>query len=370
MSLGGRPPATDAFIGAKLANSVINVSSAAGSPPPGAAVSCRVAARRPAMHQSYSTAMVHPRESQSYWRDVVGRNYFPLALAFGRQEGFHGQLTVWSFGELSLSHLASEPLCYRRQRQHLVSRDEESLLVTIPDAQAVSFSQRGHSVNCPPGGFILERSDEPYEFSYARNNALWVVKVPEQALRQRIGTIDRYCACGLEANAGGGALLTGYVRLLAQNLAQAGERERQMLGRQVLDLLALALESNGERLPTSNETAVQAAHLQRCQQYIRQHLKDATLSPQQIAAACGISPRYLHSLFRVTGRTVSQWLREQRLQACHDSLTGAVVVKSIAQIAYEWGFSDQAHFCRVFKEHFGCSPSQLRARASAARQGG
>jgi AraC-like DNA-binding protein len=314
------------------------------------------------MHQSFSTAIVPPAENQSYWREVVGRNYFPLSLDFQRKEGFCGKLTVWTFGDLSLSHLESEALCYRRQRQHLSSQDEGSFLITIPDYQEVSFTQRGRSVQCPPGGFILERSDEPYEFSYVRTNSLWVVKMPDKALRQRIGSPDRYCALGLEANSGGGALFAGFVKLLAQSLAQATERERQFLSRQFLDLLALVLETNDKAVPLSNETAVQAAHLQRGQHYIRTHLRESSLSPQAIAAACGISPRYLHTIFKVTGRTVSQWIREQRLQACHDRLTSAAPFKSIAQIAYEWGFSDHAHFCRVFKTHFGCSPSQLRTQ--------
>lgn len=315
------------------------------------------------MQQSFSTEIVHPAESQAYWCDVVGSNYFPLSLDFRRKDGFRGSLTVWDLGDLSLSRLESEALCYRRQQQHLSGQDEESYLVTIPDLQRVSFTQRGRSVNCPPGGFILERSDEPYEFSYASANALWVVKLPGQILRQRIGSPDRYCAQGLEAHSGGGALFAGFVKLLAQSLTQVSERERQILSRQFLELLALALETNNRALPLSNETAVQSAHLQRCQHYIRSHLKDSTLSPQTIAAACGISSRYLHALFKVTGLTVGQWIREQRLQACHDRLTSGAPFTSIAQIAYEWGFSDQAHFCRIFKDYFGCSPSQLRSQS-------
>lgn len=314
------------------------------------------------MHQSYSTAMVPPSQSQSYWRDIVGASYFPLALDFRRTEGFDGKLTVWSFGELSLSHLESEALCYRRQGQHLNGQEEESFLVTIPGHREVSFAQRGRNVQCPPGGFILERSDEPYEFSYARSNALWVVKVPGGALRQRIGSPDRFCARGLEAGSAGGKLFVGFVKLLAQDLAQASEREQQFLSRQFLDLLALTLESNGDSSSMGCETAVQAAHLQRCQQYIRSHLREATLSPQGIADACGVSTRYLHMLFRGTGRTVNQWVREQRLQACYDRLASVTPYQSIAQLAYEWGFSDQAHFCRVFKERYGCSPSLLRER--------
>lgn len=313
------------------------------------------------MHQSFSTAMIPPAETRAYWNEVIRTSYFPLELAFPCQDGFQGQLTAWHFGELSLSRLESEALCYRRQQQHLVDDGGGHFLITIPEHREVLFTQRGRSVHCAPGGFLLERSDEPYEFSYSRSNALWVVKAPVKAIRQRVGSPDRFCALRFDATSGSGALLVEYTRLLANRLPQLNEQELEVLSRQYLDLLALALE-NDEGVQQSSETAVQAAHVQRIQHYIRAHLGRADLSPQHIASVCGISPRYLHALFRHTGCTVSQWIKEQRLQACYDALIKSSALESIAQIAYSWGFSDQAHFCRVFREYFGCSPSELRAR--------
>ncbi|MNF16375.1 DNA-binding transcriptional activator FeaR [compost metagenome] len=38
----------------------------------------------------------------------------------------------------------------------------------------------------------------------------------------------------------------------------------------------------------------------------------------------------------------------------------------IAEVAYQHGFSSQAHFARVFKAHFGRTPSDVRA-ASVGR---
>lgn len=35
---------------------------------------------------------------------------------------------------------------------------------------------------------------------------------------------------------------------------------------------------------------------------------------------------------------------------------------SLGRIAHATGFSDQAHFSRSFKAHFGVTPSQYRAR--------
>ncbi|MFC6672241.1 helix-turn-helix domain-containing protein [Marinobacterium aestuariivivens] len=37
-----------------------------------------------------------------------------------------------------------------------------------------------------------------------------------------------------------------------------------------------------------------------------------------------------------------------------------------AEIAYRWGFADQAQFCRAFKARFGCTAREARAAARRA----
>jgi AraC-like DNA-binding protein len=35
--------------------------------------------------------------------------------------------------------------------------------------------------------------------------------------------------------------------------------------------------------------------------------------------------------------------------------------RTITEIAFGWGFSDAAHFSRIFRARFGCAPRELRA---------
>jgi len=81
------------------------------------------------------------------------------------------------------------------------------------------------------------------------------------------------------------------------------------------------------------------------------------LTPQMVADACGISLRYLHQIFEGEGITVSTYVRTQRLAMCDAMLRDPQCRKSLSEIAYHWGFGDQAQF-----------QPQLTAAASAARQ--
>lgn len=103
--------------------------------------------------------------------------------------------------------------------------------------------------------------------------------------------------------------------------------------------------------------------LQHVYGYIDDHLGSTDLSPGSIASAHYISTRHLHSLFRQADTTVSTWIRERRLERCRaDLLDPGHALLPIAAIAARWGFADAAHFSRVFKNAYGISPSELRAR--------
>jgi AraC family transcriptional regulator, exoenzyme S synthesis regulatory protein ExsA len=65
----------------------------------------------------------------------------------------------------------------------------------------------------------------------------------------------------------------------------------------------------------------------------------------------------------VFGTAPGHWLLEKRLQAARDLLLKTN--KTILEICMESGFTNNAHFDRVFKKNFGKSPLQYRKKASA-----
>lgn len=58
---------------------------------------------------------------------------------------------------------------------------------------------------------------------------------------------------------------------------------------------------------------------------------------------------------------------ESRGDRCTSQPTPTLNTGNLSEIAYRVGFSDQAHFSRSFKRHFGMTPSEYReARPSAS----
>ena len=310
----------------------------------------------------YATPDMPAAQKAREWSNAVSSIFFPLDVRFDDPARFSGALENWSLGKISLSRFRSHPVHYTRDRRHLKYGSDEDILVTFARHSDTVFSQDGVTLTCGRNQFVIERSHSPYEFVQKDANELWVLKIPLGLLRQRLRSLERYTAYVFDAGAGVGGLLSDTLPLLPNRIARLEDAARESVGTYVLDLLVLAVESDTQVL-ASRAPSVRTAHLARIERFIRQNLANRTLSPETVASHCGISVRYLHDLFAANGTSVSRWIRVLRLGACEQQLREARRLESIAEIAYRWGFGDQAQFSRHFRAHFGCAPSQLRDRA-------
>ncbi|MDO8983467.1 AraC family transcriptional regulator [Cypionkella sp.] len=296
-----------------------------------------------------------------HWHEAIGQAYFPLDLSFRRPEAFDGELSMWQLGEVSLSRLTSDALMYRRLPKHLQIQGPEEFLVTLPAKSELLFAQGGREVRANPGAFFIERSHEPYEFSHAEPADLWVMKLSLAMLGGRVRAPDRFCSLQFDATNGANGLFVDMVHLIPQRYDAMSEEARSMVGRQLADLLAMALQSD-ERVLSSGGSTVRMAHLARIESFVRRHIDNPDLGPDEVAAGCGVSVRYLHELLRDTNQTLGSWIRDQRLAAAREDLGNPRDKRAIGEIAYARGFADQAQFSRAFRQRYGITPKEARAQ--------
>jgi AraC-like DNA-binding protein len=103
----------------------------------------------------------------------------------------------------------------------------------------------------------------------------------------------------------------------------------------------------------------------RVKQYIDQRLADPALGPGEVAAAFGISTRYLHRLFEREHETVAQYIRDRRLERCRLLLLDPQLsAHTILMLAFGCGFGDLSGFNRAFRAKYGMTPRQLRVLSS------
>lgn len=313
----------------------------------------------------FSTSAITPNQQFESWNSVVTDAYFSLTLDVAKKncERFRGSINGEALGNVQITELESDPVTYLRDRFDISRENKDYFLVTIPDISSISFSQNGKHVNCSPGDFILEGSADPYRFQYDNPARMTVIRVPGNELRDRIKNADDLCASRFLGSQASSALFLEYLKSLMKFSSDLPDTAKIKLSEQLIDLLALTLDSSGEALSCA-DSASQEAHLHRIYNYINRNLSSPDLSIQKIASQCGISLRYLHQLFQPTDHTVASWIKERRLKQCYDALADPRrPIRSIAELAYRWGFSDQAHFSRSFKKRFEMPPGQVRTQA-------
>ena len=84
------------------------------------------------------------------------------------------------------------------------------------------------------------------------------------------------------------------------------------------------------------------------------------LSVQELADLCYINYNYAGQLFRQeTGETINNFLMRIRMDKASELLRNTTL--SIADVAAETGYRDYFYFAKIFKKHWGTTPSIYRS---------
>lgn len=91
--------------------------------------------------------------------------------------------------------------------------------------------------------------------------------------------------------------------------------------------------------------------------YIEENYQNANLTNAMLARVCKISEIYFRKLFTAQFQTTpKQFIIDLRIQKAKQLLSeGVLKINAVSELC---GFSNPYHFCRVFKEKTGCTPTE------------
>jgi len=99
---------------------------------------------------------------------------------------------------------------------------------------------------------------------------------------------------------------------------------------------------------------------------VREALEDSYLlapSLAELAGIAGVHPVHLSREFRKHYQsTIGEHIRKRRIE--HASHLLANTSTPLSEIALTCGFSDQSHFCAMFKSHTGLTPAKFRDQSA------
>jgi AraC-like DNA-binding protein len=95
---------------------------------------------------------------------------------------------------------------------------------------------------------------------------------------------------------------------------------------------------------------------------------DEDLTVQNVSEDLGFTRQYVSGRFhRATGRLLSQFLKEKRLEKAARLLKSGKL--KVSQISHLCGFESENYFRQQFRSRYGMSPRQFRANGKMPRAG-
>ena len=163
-------------------------------------------------------------------------------------------------------------------------------------------------------------------------------------------------------------LLTDYVNIVVERLSSLTIEDLSPVVQATSDIITAALAGGGNGDVASAQLS-NLAVVERARRYIQNHLNVATLTPDDISRAVGVSRTRLYKLFEPSGGVLA-YVQKRRLMAAHDALGDPTEERLIVDIAEACGFSSAANFSRAFSKEFGYSPREARSALATTRHAG
>ncbi len=291
----------------------------------------------------------------TYWRDVVhGLLHVESETRALVGETLETRLEQHEIGELRLMAVSgsAQQLQVRdwghSQRVHLLLPRTTGGFVEAHGTRQALQPDRSYFVNVR-GPLLIQT---PVRFEH-----IWLI-FPVSASELTHSYIQRREAGTLLLSGAAVQTLNSALPTLLAGAPGMAAAAAPIVARSMIDLFHAALIETPCG-PTDYQIRLQAYHRERIRQHARAALGDPDLNVDSIAAAVGLSPRRIHQLFADSGTTLMRWIWSERLAQCHARIADAAGRGiRISDVAYEWGFSDPAHFSRAFRQRYGITPQQ------------
>jgi len=317
------------------------------------------------MRVHYSTDDVPPRDRESYWLDIVSKHVLKvtpndrqdLATYWGRLDAQVTQrFILFNFEDChrSRGRTAADVRRDTSVKFHL-HRVHRERVYTTATAHGTELEIRQI-----PGDFYVTSSEYPFQATMRDWLAVSGLTIPYEVLSPLLagGRLTRPVSLRGGSPLGSllGTALDAAVAQIPLLSPELGDAVLQNLS----GLVALACGASEEG-QSSGQESLRTARLEVAKRYIDQHRAEPDLVPAGAAAALGISLRHLHLLFEPTGTSFAQYVTQRRLQQCRAALASPTdIARSVADIAFGWGFNSLATFYRAFEREFGMPPAAFR----------
>lgn len=307
----------------------------------------------------FTTQDIQPWHRKAWLREVIGREYADVEIIPPSTMPLFNEMTLYPWQDLQLSVIHSNSLTIERGAREISHPDLDNYFAVVLLKGRYSLQQQGKEVFLKPGDMTIYDATRPHRIHCPDAFSKLIVTIPRVLLHQHLPMAGHYTAMRLDGERGMGAILSPLIRNLNAQLNYLSTKSFNHSANTVIELLGLTLSELAESpVPLSSSRSLS---LLRIKQWIANNLHDSELNSEKIAAATGLSCRYINQLFAEENTSLMRYVWQQRLaMSAQSMLRPSLQHRSISDIALTCGFNDFSHFSRAFKKQFGQSPKSYR----------
>lgn len=305
----------------------------------------------------FSSDEVHPRDRFGFWHEVACQTIVKHHSVPEVAANFHARLSAQELDDIALMLVESAPMTVSRDRQLIAKADHDDYLLCLQREGLVQF-QGDNDIGLAKGMATLLDPSHGYSGRFVGECKMLVTRLPRRDLEARIGPAAPLVLSELDTSDVDFQLAIELLQTVLQG-PSASLSGSAVLRDAILDLIAVAASKQLERRVKVSRTRNHA--LNAIRQAVRRNISDPNFSVADAATKAGVSLRYANTLLHGQGTSLGRFILSTRLERCAASLADpGQAHRSIQDIAYSWGFSDQGHFGKRFKEAYGKSPKDYR----------
>ena len=299
------------------------------------------------------------RLRHDWLHDTIAQEYAHVAIHKDKHTPLFNEMKIYPWQDLRLSVIRSNDISLHRRAGECDKISQDAYFAVLLLSGQYRLEQNGREVFLQPGEMTLYDATRPHQIDCPGPFSQVIVSIPRPLLRNSLAGVEHCTARHIPSQQGVSAIGSGFLQSVAQHADQLSKQQFTTLAPQALTLLVDSIAS--VRPDNIRIGRNRSASLHRVKQFIETHLHEQDLDARLIAAATGFSTRYINSLFTDESTSLMRHVWQRRLEKCRQALLNpAQHGQGIAQIAYHWGFNDQAHFSRCFKQAFGLSPREYQ----------
>jgi AraC-like DNA-binding protein len=306
----------------------------------------------------FSTTQVPPNLRFAAWKESIA-TIFDVERPYAcNDDDFDASLGSYLIGD-QVMFSRCETRAQRFERSPLkVARDNlDYYLIQTHLSGRQSLRRANREVEAAPGDLLIIDLADGHSAMTTDFVNLSIV-IPRRLLAPLLRQPDSQSGRVLRRDYALTELTVKHLHTLAGLVPAMSAEEAGQTIEPTINLLAAALNSSADVAPIDGGSVAMSL-LMRAKVEIEKNLQ-GNFSVESLCRSLGISRATLYRLFEPLGG-VRAYVQECRLRRCAEALVSPQrSTRHIYEIAFRWGFSNEAHFSRAFKRRFGVSPSQAR----------